>query len=361
MKIRRLLYPFSLIYGFALLIRRALYHKMLLKSHNPVLPTICIGNLRVGGTGKTPHTEYLIRLLSPQHKVAFLSRGYGRKSSGAFLAEDFLAKEIASSSIGDEPMQIYQKFPDIKVAVAEQRVLGLQRLTEKYPETEVVLLDDAYQHLAVNSGLKILLTEYADPYYKDFPFPAGNLREFPSAAKEADIILVTKSPKELSNSERETIAKRLKLYPAQNCFYTIYIYSDLIPKNEKAKEHFLQSEKEVVLLTGIARPEPLHAHLAEKYNVVKHFQFRDHHQYTVSDIKEIATYIENQSSKEIIIITTEKDYARWHGTAIEKELSAFPVFAVGIAVKFLFEEEEKFNTLIKEYVRKNTKYSTVSE
>ena len=361
MKTRRLLYPFSLIYGLIMLIRRALYHKRLLNSQTLAISTICIGNLRVGGTGKTPHAEYLIRLLSPQHKVGFLSRGYGRKSRGAFLAEEFPPKEITSSSIGDEPMQIYQKFPDIKVAVAEQRVLGLQRLMDKHPDTEIVLLDDAYQHLAINSGLKILLTEYADPYYNDLPFPAGNLREFPLTAKEADIILVTKSPKKLADSERETIRKRLKLQTAQHCFYTIYIYSDPIPENDEANVFSLQHKTKIILLTGIARPEPLYAHLAEKYEIVKHFQFRDHYQYTVSDIDEISTYIKKQQIENIAIITTEKDYARWNRTAIEKELSHFPIFTVGIEVRFLFDEEEKFNTLIKEYVRKNTKHSTISE
>ena len=354
MKIRLILLPFSLIYGFFLWVRRYIYNHNILKSYNPELPTITIGNLCMGGAGKTPHTEYLIKLLFPEWKIATLSRGYGRKSKGYILANENEKTIPDVSMIGDEPLQYYYKFPGIKVAVAEKRKEGIIKLIEKDPSLQVILLDDAYQHIQVNAGLKILLTEYEKPYFKDFPVPSGNLREFRSAAAGADIIIITKTPDNITDKKQVVFSEKIEILPEQKLFYTTYIYGNPQPQTEPAKKIALGSETNIILVTGIAHPKPLYNKLKQQYNEVSHLKFPDHHIYNKKDIKIIKRNFSNELKSKNVVFTTEKDMMRLRTGNLKDDIRSLPIFTIPIEVKFLFEEEKIFNAIIKQYVRSNS-------
>lgn len=298
------------------------------------MPIISIGNLAVGGTGKTPHTEYLIRMLKESFRVATLSRGYKRKSSGYILADSSSTAEL----IGDEPMQMHQKFPEVKVAVCESRKEGIERLQQEATPPEVILLDDAYQHLEVKAHLELLLTDYASPYPTDFPLPAGNLREFSCAAKEADVVIVTKCPPALSQKEAESIEKRLKLMPHQQCIFSTMQYNTPLPLTEAARHFELNTQSHILLFTGIAHPEPLIHYLSSQYTDVKSITFNDHHQFCEREIVRLCQKLAS-STPQTALFTTEKDAARLYGTALWEKLSELPLFSLPISVKFLWGEQ----------------------
>lgn len=356
MKIRYLLFPFSFFFGIITFIRRKLYKKGIIASYTPPLPVIGIGNLRVGGTGKTPHAEYIIRLLD-SFRMGFISRGYGRRTKGYISVNQFVSG-ITPENIGDEPMQIHLKYPGVPMAVSEKRSLGIQNLINQYPDLDGIIMDDVYQHLQVSPGLMILLTEYGDPYFNDHLLPAGNLRESVSAAGDADIVLVTKTPSAITENEKSIFRQRLKLRPSQYCFFSTYIYKEPVPKNEKAFTTELSEDTPVILLTGIAKPDSLYHYLSTRYSDIRHFRFPDHHSFTLSDIEKIQHYIARQNWNNYLLVTTEKDYMRLSG--FKKIISLLPVFVMEIEVHIL-DEEKKFNTLIQDYVRKNSKNSFFSE
>lgn len=335
-----LLYPLGAIYGAISLLRRMLYKKKVKRFSPTTVPTICIGNLAVGGTGKTPHTEYLLRWLSSNHKIATLSRGYGRKTHGYIEAHT----ESTAEQVGDEPLQMKQKFPEVTVAVCEKRVIGLQRLMSGTNPPEVVLLDDAYQHLAVKCGLQILLTDYASMYCDDFPMPAGNLREFRCAASEAEIIIVTKCPEELGKKEAEKIRRRLKVTAEQACFFTTLQYGEPKPLNAAAEGNTLSSKNDIVFVSGIAHPEHAYRYLASQFSDVKSVEFRDHHNFSKYEIELLRKKVA-ESKGEKVLFFTEKDAARLNGTKEWGKLSEIPAYSLPIQVRFLWEEE-KFQEII---------------
>lgn len=330
-----MLSPIGAIFGIIALIRRRLYNKKKKRFTPHTVPIISIGNIAVGGTGKTPHTEFLIRMLQEKYRVATLSRGYGRRSSGYILANESSTAEL----IGDEPMQMYLKFPQVKVAVCEKRRTGIERLLAEPEPPEVILLDDAYQHLAVKAHCQLLLTDYAAPYPTDFPLPAGNLREFGCAAKEADIVVVTKCPSTLSQKEAERIEKKLKLQPHQQCFFSTLCYDAPRPLTEAAHHFLLDEKSHVFLFTGIAHSEPLYQYLSSQYTDVKSIAFGDHHQFKEFEINKICQIIASSTHK-TALFTTEKDAARISGTPLWEKLSELPFFAVPVSVKFLWGEQE---------------------
>jgi tetraacyldisaccharide 4'-kinase len=343
---QKLLYPFALIYGTVAAIRRWLYRQGILSAYQPSVPTIGVGNLSVGGTGKTPHVEYLIRLLSAQHQIATLSRGYKRKTKGFVLANDIVPQQLSAEMIGDEPLQFYTKFPHIKVAVDEKRKEGIEQLLQRFPDMEYVILDDCYQHLQVKPHLSILITEYQNPYAKDYPLPAGRLREFCSAAKDADIVIVSKCPETLTEHQCADMTKLLKLQDYQQLFFTTMHYGELAALNECGKQHPVTAQTEVVVLTAIAHPEPMLEYLSKKYKIIHHYRFPDHHYFSAEEIKEIKRNFFSEKSKNRVLITTEKDSMRLIYSDISEILEDVPMFVQPIEPSFLFQRETDFITAI---------------
>lgn len=309
---RYLLFPFSLVYGGAVWVRNFLFDKKVFKSTAFNFPLICVGNLAVGGTGKTPMTEYLIRLLRQQWQVATLSRGYKRKTKGFAIAN----ASTTALEIGDEPMQFHEKFPDITVAVGEERLVAIPQLLHSQPDTGVIILDDAFQHRQVTAGLNILLTEYRNLYTRDLMMPAGDLRDVRSSDKRADIIVVTKCPSGLTEAERSDIAKEIKPAPHQSLYFTEIVYAQPYhlfghqPMNWDA-------ETEILLICGIANPRPLKDFLAKQVHTYEMLRYADHHIFSISDLEDIKKQFAAIASPNKMILTTEKDAVRLHKFAQE--------------------------------------------
>ncbi|MBR1514659.1 MAG: tetraacyldisaccharide 4'-kinase [Bacteroidales bacterium] len=344
---RILLLPISLIYHIILSIRHKLYDWRILRSLRFEYPIIGVGNLNLGGTGKTPHTEYLIQLLKDHYRVATLSRGYGRKTKG-FQRSD---SQSTYETLGDEPLQYFHKFPDVQVAVDEDRIEGVERLILNKNTPDVILLDDAFQHRRIKAGLNVLLTEYQHLYCDDFLFPAGTLRDIRSAAKRADIIVVSKSPTKLSEEEKRQIINKLKPLERQKVFFSYLEYEALKPLNEAAKNLNLENATSALLFCGIAHPQPLVNELSKRFQSVETLTFADHHPYNEKEIKSIVQRYDTMEGHGKIIVTTEKDAARLTNSAYLCQFETAPLFAAPIRVRF--HEEEKFNEEILTYVREN--------
>ena len=344
---RILLLPIAFLYHIVLSIRHKLYDWRILKSLRFEYPTIGVGNLNLGGTGKTPTVEYLINILRPHYRVATLSRGYGRKTTGFKRADATCTYEY----VGDEPLQYFQKFPDIQVAVDEDRLNGMRKLIQGKDTPDVYLLDDAFQHRRIKVGLNLLLTEYQHLYCDDFLFPAGTLRDIKSAAKRADIIVVSKSPKELEETEKQRIIKKLKPKAHQKVYFSTLDYAPLQPLNEAAKQISTYNANSVLAFCGIANPKPFVEKLEEHYQTVDFLNFTDHHAYTENDVKTILKRLENLAGGKKIIVTTEKDAARLTNSPYLCQFETTPLYALPVTVRF--HEEEKFNEEILNYVRQN--------
>ena len=345
---RYILFPFSLLYGLVIWIRNFLFDKKYLASESFNFPIICIGNLAVGGTGKTPMTEYLVRLLKEKFQVGVVSRGYKRKTRGYVLATD----ATTAVDIGDEPLQIHNKFPDVAVAVSEERVVGIPQLLHDRPQTEVIILDDAFQHRQVSAGLNILLTEYNDLYTRDVLLPAGDLRDLKSSSRRADIIIVTKCKSYLNENERHKIIKEIRPLPHQQVYFTKIDYS--IPFHLfSGEEKMLTQQNAVLLVCAIANPRPLKEMLTSFVSYYDVLSFRDHHIFNTDDLKEIIKQFKKIDNPDKIIITTEKDAVRLK--KFENELSKFPIYVLPMSHKFLFEEEDKFNQQVFSFINKYAK------
>ncbi|MGM8361280.1 tetraacyldisaccharide 4'-kinase [Flavobacterium sp. ARAG 55.4] len=328
--LRKILFPFAVLYGWITSIRNFLFDKGVLKSYSFDLPVIAVGNLSVGGTGKTPQIEYLIRLLSPKYKVATLSRGYKRKSEGFVLANANANAEI----LGDEPFQFFQKFPNIQVAVDANRKNGIEQLLNQAEKPEVILLDDAYQHRKVKAGFYILLTAYGDIYADDFMLPTGNLRESRSGSQRADVVVVTKCPPNLSETEQLSIKNKLKLAENQELFFSCIAYDDYIySEKEKIEVSEIKEEKKL-LLAGIAKPESFYAYLKNEKDIC--LTYPDHHHFSENDIQDIVIQAQDN-----IIITTEKDYVRLKGKLPEEQLFYLPIQSKLISAANQFDEKIK--------------------
>ncbi|MBQ9510068.1 MAG: tetraacyldisaccharide 4'-kinase [Bacteroidales bacterium] len=342
MNFLKLLYPFALIYGAVAAFRRWMYRRGLRKAYQAPIPTIGVGNLSVGGTGKTPHVEYIIRLLPEHYKIATLSRGYKRKTKGFVLANDIDPQQLSAEMIGDEPLQFFTKFPHIKVAVDENRTEGIQQLLQRFPDLQYIILDDCYQHLQVKPDLNILITEYAAPYALDYPLPAGRLREFRSAARYADMVIVSKCPENLTEQQRAEMTELLKLQDNQQLFFTTMRYGELTALNECGKQLQISPQTEVVLLTAIAHPEPMIKYLSEKFNIIHHYRFPDHHYFSAEEIAEIKKTYFSEKNQNRILVTTEKDSMRLIYGTLSKHLETIPLFSLPIEPYFLFQDEERF-------------------
>nr|WP_294928943.1 tetraacyldisaccharide 4'-kinase [uncultured Flavobacterium sp.] len=334
--LRKILFPFAILYGFITSIRNFLFDKGILKSTSFDIPVIAVGNLSVGGTGKTPQIEYLIRLLSDKYKIATLSRGYKRKSEGFVLADSTSNAEI----LGDEPFQFYQKFPNIQVAVDANRTSGITQLLSQIEKPEVILLDDAYQHRKVKAGFYILLTAFDDLYADDFMLPTGNLRESRSGANRANIVVVTKCPNNLSDEKQEEIRLKLKLSPSQQIYFTFINYDDFVyGENEKVGVAEIKKEAKL-LLAGIAKPKPFFDFLKSEKDEC--LTFPDHHHFSETDLNEIQNKAQDKK-----IITTEKDYVRLKDAEMISKLYYLPIKSTFI------NHQQNFDNTILAYVKRD--------
>ena len=324
--LRKILFPFAILYGFITSIRNFLFDKGILKSYSFDVPVIAVGNLSIGGTGKTPQIEYLIRLLSSKYTVATLSRGYKRESEGYILADSTSNAVI----LGDEPFQFYKKFKNIQVAVDTDRKNGIEQLLSLSKKPQVILLDDAFQHRKVKAGFYILLTSYGDLYSDDFMLPTGNLRESKSGAKRANLVIVTKCPATLSLDEQNKIKHNLKLESNQELYFSYINYDEFIYSEDTTLKVSEIENIDKLLLAGIAKPEPFFNHLQSENE--EKLVFADHHHFTENDLLAI-----NNKAQNKIIITTEKDYVRLKGKLINKQLYYLPIQSSFLSKSELFD------------------------
>ncbi|MEX8547680.1 MAG: tetraacyldisaccharide 4'-kinase [Mucilaginibacter sp.] len=345
---RYLLLPFSWVYDLVVIARNYFYDTGVFKSTKFDLPVIVIGNLEVGGAGKSPMTEFLIQTLKPNYKIATLSRGYGRKTQGFFYAD----KNSMAETVGDEPRQFKQKFPDVTVAVCESRVVGVEKLKDEH---DVILLDDAYQHRALQPGFSILLFDYGKLNQPRFLLPVGNYREPFSGRKRADVIVISKCPPQLSAENQQQIKQQMLLLPHQNLFFTSIVYQGFKPFTPLADASFTDQKSVVFLLTGIANPQPLLQHLRKQFEAVYLHKYPDHHQFTIKNISKLVADFNNCTTDKKVIITTEKDAQRLQEPALQKALAGLPVFVAPIGLNFLNNEASAFKQLIENYVRKYQK------
>ncbi len=350
---RILLLPLALLYGVIIIARNFLYNKKYLRSAEFNFPLICIGNLVVGGTGKSPMVEYLIELLHPQFRIATLSRGYKRKTKGYALAKE----NTTALEIGDEPMQFHLKYPELPVAVGEERIVAIPQILHDKPATQAIILDDAFQHREVKAGFNILLTEYGDLYTRDFFMPTGDLRDQSSSASRADIIVVTKCPAELDDAEKIKIISELDPSANQQVFFTAIEYGTPYHILTKAQQQITQ-QIEVLLVCGIANPKPLKQYLLEHASTYYQVDYSDHHIFRIDDLKDIQKKFEAITAQQKIIVTTEKDAVRLMKFA--DRLAQLPLFVLPIKHKFLFNEGQQFNDAVISFI-KNFKAPEVNE
>jgi tetraacyldisaccharide 4'-kinase len=353
-----LLYPFSLLYGMAVYIRNFLFDYQIIKSSEFNIPIICVGNITAGGTGKTPHIEYLIRLLKYEFNVACLSRGYKRKTRQYILADH----SSTADEIGDEARQIKKKFPDIHVAVDRKRVNGIEQLMKDIPDLDVILLDDAYQHRYVRAGLTILLIDYNRPISKDHFLPSGMLREHPFEKKRANIILVTKCPERLKPIDRRLVVKDLTLFPFQHLYFTHL--KDEPPKpvfktNTKvlAREEIKNMKPRILMIAAIANPRSFKKFVRNYSTHITDLIYPDHHSFTNKDIDTIVTSFNSIENSNKIIFTTEKDAMRLEKFSDIDSKIKERMYFIPVTINFLNEDTENFNQHIMNYVRSNKRNS----
>lgn len=344
-----LLLPLSTLYGLITSVRNLSYKLGLLKSYMPTIPTIVVGNLAVGGTGKTPHIEMLLSFFNKRYNTAVLSRGYKRKTKGFVMAN----ADSNSLSIGDESFQLYRKFKNTIVAVDENRVHGIKALQNAKPDTELVLLDDAFQHRAINPGLKIILTDYSNIYYNDSMLPGGNLREYRKGAQRADIIIVTKCPRTISELECDNISKKLALRPHQELYFSTIIYDSIQPLfeiNLQTKNIPTLLNLDILLATGIVSHKPLAIQLENSGARVKTMAFPDHHQFSKLDYASIMSNFNALTSISKIILVTEKDAARIIADPNYPETLKAVTFYIPITIEILQNKQSIFETQLLDYV-----------
>lgn len=361
-RINKWLLPLSWAYGAGVRFRNMLFDMKILKSRSFETPVIAVGNITVGGTGKTPHVEYLVRLLHDKLRVAVLSRGYKRKSRGFVLAD----ADTPSERIGDEPYQLKQKFPDVTVAVDRKRTHGIAMLTdgETTAGVDAIVLDDAFQHRYVKPGLNILLVDYRRLIIYDELLPAGRLREPLHGKDRADIVIVTKCPKALKPMEYRVLTKAMKLFPYQSLYFTTFDYDPLRPlfPKEAQQGRDMDEGENVLLLAGIASPRQFIDDVAQQHlNVSLHeLTFPDHHSFKKKDIARLnAAFAALPAPKRIV--TTEKDAARLVDVKGLSDEVRSHLYVLPVHVSFMLEQEQLFNKKIIDYVRKNSRNGILAE
>jgi tetraacyldisaccharide 4'-kinase len=341
--VRILLFPFSILYALIIWIRNYCYDKKILSSSSFNLPVICVGNLAAGGTGKSPMVEFLIMTFHEKFEIAVLSRGYKRKTKGYALA----SATSTALDIGDEPMQFHSKFPDVAVAVGEERIVAIPQLLHDRPDTKAIILDDAFQHRSVKAGLNIILTDYNNLFTRDWYLPTGDLRDEKRSYRRADMIIVTKCSADISQMQKEETIKEINPLPQQQIFFSTIQYGNPYHLINK-RETIITNKIEVLLVTGIANPRPLKKYLQDHSKTYYQLSYNDHHIFTIDDLNEIIKRFNNIADRNKIILTTEKDAVRLAKFA--HELDNLPFYVMPIKPQFLFDEEERFNDLIITYI-----------
>jgi tetraacyldisaccharide 4'-kinase len=342
---RYILFPIALIYGGITLFRNFLYNKNIFKSSEFDIPIICIGNLSMGGTGKTPHTEYIARLLKEKFKIAILSRGYGRRTT------NYIEADINSTAkhIGDEPAQYLRKFPNIKVVVEKKRVKGVLNLLYDNPSIEAILLDDAFQHRSLRAGLNILIADINKPFYNDLMLPMGELREFRKGKNRADIIIISKCPLNLSLERKNEIIKDISPTKNQKIFFSSIRYGRIYNPFTNKELTGEISTFETLVLTGIANPNPLYEELNRRAVTFSKKAYRDHYPFSEKDVATVSEIFGTFDSAKKIILTTEKDASR----LLEiKGFEQLPIYCIEIEID-LIDGKEKFDNEILTYVNEN--------
>jgi len=345
-----LLAPIALIYGLVVKIRNLLFDFRILKSISFEKPIICVGNLTVGGTGKTPHVEYLIKLLFTKYNIATLSRGYKRKIKGF----GYVSTTSTAAEVGDEPLQMKLKYPSVQVAVDADRVNAIVKLIDENSNLDLILLDDAFQHRYVKPGLSILLIDYNRPVTSDYFLPMGRLRDSVKEKRRADIIIITKCPADLSQEEKTSFSMELKLNSGQSIYFTSMNYGEPIPVfKEYGISLELHKDEEIFAVAGIANPTFFFSYIESKAKLIEKHTFPDHFTFTKNKINPIFdSYLKNRSSNKAIV-TTEKDAARLRGlTSLDVEFKK-ALFYIPIEVQFLDNQENNFIKQILTYAQKN--------
>jgi tetraacyldisaccharide 4'-kinase len=341
--IRILLFPFSLVYALVVCIRNWCFDKRIFHSTSFNLPIICVGNLAVGGTGKSPMVELLIRMLKDRYTIAVLSRGYKRKTRGYALADS----STSALDIGDEPMQFHRKFPDVVIAVGEERIVAIPQLLHDRPDTQAILLDDAFQHRAVRAGLNILLTDHSNLFTRDWWLPSGDLRDAPSSYRRADVIIVTKCPEDLSEDERRSIAIEIDPIAHQQIFFSSIRYG--MPYHIiRQTTTVIDGDVEVLLVSGIANPAPLKLWLDRHSKTYYEMAYGDHHIFSIDDLKAVVRRFDGIQAEKKIIVTTEKDAVRL--VKFKQELGDCPIYVLPITSQFLFGDDDRFKAIIFKFI-----------
>jgi tetraacyldisaccharide 4'-kinase len=344
--VKLLLAPFSLLYGLGVSLRNLFYRQGLLKGVSFNLPVISVGNLSVGGAGKTPHIEYLIQLLRPYLNLATLSRGYKRKTKGFLIIHPDMTAEQA----GDEPLQFKRKFPDVLVTVGENRTFAIPEILSQHPDRQVILLDDAFQHRSIQPGLNILLTEFSYPFTRDYLLPSGRLREWRGAYQRADIIIVSKCPPLLTEEQRNAMTREISPLPRQRLYFSYYDYDRPYYLFDRRYVAELQPDWEVLLICAIARTDYLVDYLEEKVSKVRILEYEDHHHFTKYDVGHLKANFDRMKAPKKLIITTEKDAMRLE---IHKQFlidNKAPIFALPVSVQFHGDDGPRFDQDIKDYL-----------
>ncbi|MFH0865160.1 MAG: tetraacyldisaccharide 4'-kinase [Bacteroidota bacterium] len=349
-----LLFPFTFFYWLATSARNKFFYWGWRTSRSFPIRIIGIGNLSMGGAGKSPMVEYIVRLLSSKNNMTILSRGYKRKTKG--FAEASVTS--LSDEVGDEPKQFKKKFPEITVAVCEDRCTGIEEITGRHKETEVIILDDAYQHRKVKAGLNILLTDYHKLFTRDYIFPSGTLRESREGAKRADVIVVTKCPLNLCEEEKNAINNEITLYIKHNTvFFSFLKYTGIKSLHDGRLLADFKKHNKALLFTGIADPSPLKKHLEEIFKEIYFIRFSDHHEYSSGDLVRIQETFNNIAEENKIIITTEKDAMRLEKPEPAEIIKHLPVFIAHIEIDFFPADKITFNQILMEYAEHDRKNS----
>lgn len=341
---RIFLLPLSLLYWLVVYVRNLLFDKNILRSASFGMPLITVGNLAIGGTGKSPLIEYLVGLLHTRYRVATLSRGYRRRTRGYALA----TASSTALEIGDEPLALHRKFPTIPVAVGEERLLAIPELLHDHPTTEVILLDDAFQHRSIRAGFSVLLTEYSNLFTRDFYLPTGDLRDLKSRYQEASVLVVTKCPADLSEQQRAVLINEMAPAQGQPVFFTTLAYGTpyhLVHKEPQA----LSDQQEILLVTGISNPRPLKQYIEEHSATYHQLTYRDHHIFSIEDLKDIQREFEKISSPHRLLITTEKDAVRLE--KFSTEIGTLPWYVLPVEHRFLFGEKDRFDQLVIDFIK----------